>query len=417
MSGDLFVPSDTLTGREVVQGRRTRDGLLFVGVLWLGLGLAHLAASAGRAALIELVCGGLLLALLGVAWSGEPRRSRLAAHGSVGISMVALALLGASGGRGPETSLMLLGAMPIFILHQIQGRLASAWLGLATFVLVMVGAVQVLGAAADPDAAAAMGWRWLLALATMVFLGALGVSERLALAEVERRLSTRNGALRAAHERIRAQEAALREALAEAREQAVRDSLTGTFNRRWFDDALGMEVQRARRNQAALVLLVLDVDRFKRINDRCGHPVGDAVLRKLAELLQLVFRRTDMVCRLGGDEFAVLMPSSKPRRTLEAVERLLEQVRLAQVEGLPPGRRLAISVGWACFDARPDPDAPTYEGVNDAEIGLLLLRRADLALYEAKRRGGDAVVTEDQVPEGSLDSLPPVELVRRQGSA
>lgn len=410
-SGDLDAE---LLSRDQVQVRRTRDGVLFVAVLWLGLGLMHAGLGAPRTAAIELVCGLLNMGLLFLAWAGEPRRSAVAGRASVGLALVTLSVLALQGGGMDTPALLLLTGMPIFILHQIEGRPASLWLVASFLVLLLYLATDMQGLT-SPEPITTTSMHWLKAFILMSFLAALGVSERVALLQVERRLAIRNGALRAAHDRIRAQEKALRQALAEAREQAIRDPLTSTFNRRWFDDALAMEIRRCRRQSSSLVLLVMDVDRFKRINDRHGHPVGDAVLRQVATLLSESFRSTDMVCRLGGDEFAVLMPTSNPRRTLEAVERFLVRIREAQVEGLPSSRKLAMSIGWACFDARPDPEAPTYEGLTDQDIALTLLRRADDALYECKRRGGNGVVTEQEAPAGGLDTIPPTEVESEGG--
>jgi len=388
--------------------------VLIVAVLWVGLGLMHAGMGAPRTAAPELVCGLLNLVLLLLAWAGEPRRSRVAAQGSVALSLLTIGLLAAPQSGADGAGLMLLAGMPIFTLHQVEGRQVTLWLFISGLVLLLYLGIELRGAelpGAELGEAelSGGGMRWTNAFVLMVFLGSLGISERLALKQVERRLATRNGALRAAHDRIRLQERALREALAEAREQAIRDPLTGAFNRRWFDDALAMEIRRCRRQSTALVLLVMDVDRFKRINDRCGHPVGDAVLRAVAGLLTEIFRSTDMVCRLGGDEFAVVMPTSKPLRTLEAVERFLAALTETRVEGVPANRRLAMSIGWACFDARPHPEAPTYEGLTDTDIALTLLRRADDALYESKRRGGGQVVTEEEVPPGAMDTYPPAD--------
>lgn len=160
-------------------------------------------------------------------------------------------------------------------------------------------------------------------------------------------------------------------------ERATRDPLTGLPNRAAFDEALAQEVAAAARTSPPTLLLV-DLDRFKLVNDTDGHLAGDAVLEAVAEVLRSHVRPTDLVCRLGGDEFTVLLPRCAPARGLQVARRLLTAAR--KEPGLSsPGARVTLSIGlgWAA--------AP-----HDGE-GLVAL--ADTALYEAKAAGGDAVVS------------------------
>lgn len=173
----------------------------------------------------------------------------------------------------------------------------------------------------------------------------------------------------------------LREAL---RHQAIRDPLTGLFNRRYMQETLDRELSRAQRNQHSLGLLFVDLDHFKHFNDRHGHEAGDTVLRAFGELLRTRLRVEDIVCRYGGEEFVLIMPEAKLEATLERAEALrasvqaLNVLHLDQVIG-----GVTVSIGLAMF--------PEHGATGD-----LLLRAADQALYQAKEKGRDRV----EVAEG-----------------
>jgi diguanylate cyclase (GGDEF)-like protein len=157
-----------------------------------------------------------------------------------------------------------------------------------------------------------------------------------------------------------------------------RDGLTGLPNRRAFDEELAREVARAARSGAPLALVVLDVDRFKAVNDGHGHPAGDAVLREVAARAAAAIRQGDLAARLGGEEFALLLPGAD----LSGAAELAERVRAA-VAGAPvpaAGQSIAVTVSLGCAALAP------------GEAPEALLGRADARLYEAKRTGRDRVV-------------------------
>jgi two-component system chemotaxis family response regulator WspR len=160
------------------------------------------------------------------------------------------------------------------------------------------------------------------------------------------------------------------------------DGLTGIANRRYFDDYLEAEWRRARREQAELSLLLIDVDDFKRYNDTYGHVAGDEVLRRIAAALQDACKRpADLAVRFGGEEFALILPKT----TAGGVRMLGEMVRLA-VAGLgishsaaSTGDRVTVSCGGATL-------VP-----GEGEVPARLIELADIGLYRAKHDGKNRV--------------------------
>jgi len=169
-------------------------------------------------------------------------------------------------------------------------------------------------------------------------------------------------------------------AMKELRLLATRDALTGLLNRRAFDALLAEEVERARRLEHPLALVVLDLDYFKNINDLHGHPVGDAVLAAAARIFEAEVRTIDRVARIGGEEFAVMLMETSAAEATIVAKRLVSAVRARPVV-LADGTSLAVTVsaGVAAL--------PPY-GESDASF----LKTADEALYEAKRKGRDRAV-------------------------
>ena len=152
--------------------------------------------------------------------------------------------------------------------------------------------------------------------------------------------------------------------------QAMHDPLTGLPNRRMLIDELGRAVARSQRSGRPFGLVYLDIDGFKQLNDRWGHAEGDRALRSLAAWLRGAVRATDLPSRLSGDEFAVLVEGD---RAEDAVKRLTERLRADELPHAPgDGSRLAVSIGSVIADG--------------SETEEDLLRRADLAMYEDKRR-------------------------------
>jgi diguanylate cyclase (GGDEF)-like protein len=169
--------------------------------------------------------------------------------------------------------------------------------------------------------------------------------------------------------------AELRQALDEARQQMQIDPLTRLYNRGAFDAALRRYVEISQASGQTLALVLLDLDHFKAINDRYGHPVGDAVLTAFADLLSRSFLRADdLVARCGGEEFAVLLFVNDTAQVARLIETLFERLRGLRLPMLQDGV-LTCSGGYALLGP----------GGNGDE----LVRRADQALYQAKRDGRD----------------------------
>ncbi len=164
------------------------------------------------------------------------------------------------------------------------------------------------------------------------------------------------------------------------RSQAIRDPLTGLFNRRYMEESLEREVRRAGRSATPLGIIMLDIDHFKRFNDELGHEAGDTLLSALCTFLRAHIRAEDIACRYGGEEFTLILPEASLDATRERAEQLREGVRLLRVpyrgDVLGP---VTLSLGVATF---PDHGAS----------GHALLLAADAALYRAKHEGRDRLV-------------------------
>ena len=161
--------------------------------------------------------------------------------------------------------------------------------------------------------------------------------------------------------------------LAQTQRMADTDGLTGVANRRLFDLTLTREVERARREDASVSLLLLDLDHFKTFNDKHGHLAGDEALKAFGRALAAESRASDLVARYGGEEFAIVLPSCPPEEAIEVAERVCAAVR--ELDAAAP---LTVSVGTASFP---------LDGATSDE----LLRAADAALYSSKRGGRDRV--------------------------
>ena len=164
-------------------------------------------------------------------------------------------------------------------------------------------------------------------------------------------------------------------------EQAVRDPLTGLYNRRYLFEALDKEVHRVERYGSTASLVLFDVDDFKRINDTLGHAAGDEVLRRLRVIVEEIIRPVDSFARIGGEEFALLLPETAQLDALLVAERIRAAIARRRIL---PDRRVTVSGGVATVPQ----DARTVDEVE---------RAADQALYWAKRNGKDLCAVASEV--------------------
>jgi two-component system cell cycle response regulator len=172
----------------------------------------------------------------------------------------------------------------------------------------------------------------------------------------------------------------LRQSVTNTMALAVTDDMTGLYNRRYFDRHLGVMLGKAQTQERDMALMILDIDHFKSVNDTYGHDIGDAVIREFAVRLKRNIRGIDLACRFGGEEFVVLMPDTDFRQAELIAERVRQSIG-DRVFDVGAGRPLSVTVSAG---------VTLNESVSDSPESLI--KRADVALYRAKREGRNRVV-------------------------
>ena len=174
----------------------------------------------------------------------------------------------------------------------------------------------------------------------------------------------------------------LRSSVQHSIELAVTDPLTGLYNRRYLDTHMPLLLERSVTRERPLSVLVIDIDRFKSVNDAYGHDAGDLVIREFSKRIRMTIRGIDLACRFGGEEFVVVLPDTDATTAEAIAERLRQEIAASPFDVGPEIRGLNItaSVGVSAL-SRP------------GETAELLLKRADMALYEAKNSGRNRVVS------------------------
>jgi len=162
-------------------------------------------------------------------------------------------------------------------------------------------------------------------------------------------------------------------------ELATTDGLTGLFNRRHFLEVAENELQRSKRNQFKCTLMMVDIDHFKRVNDSYGHPAGDQVIIKIAEILSDSMRKYDIVGRLGGEEFSMMLMDCDVEQAKEIADRLCSKISNEKIYYSKRTITVSVSIGLSQLE-------PEDEDIDQASV------RADRALYQAKEQGRNQVV-------------------------
>jgi len=175
----------------------------------------------------------------------------------------------------------------------------------------------------------------------------------------------------------------LRQELELAKEESLRDGLTGTYNRRAFDDRLQALVERNLIHRQDFALLVLDIDDFKQVNDTYGHPVGDRVILAIANTCNQMVRSDDFLARYGGEEFVIILPGASRRNAVKKAKHICQTINSTRYtldrDEIDGSLSLTVSIGVTAFKRGDTADA--------------VLERADQALYKAKRAGKNTVIS------------------------
>jgi diguanylate cyclase (GGDEF)-like protein len=176
------------------------------------------------------------------------------------------------------------------------------------------------------------------------------------------------------HDELKKKNRQLEDMLTKVETLATMDSLTGLSNRRRFETILENEFRRSVRYQHSLSCMMIDIDHFKEVNDMFGHQIGDTVLKEIAQVIQSNIREVDTAARWGGEEFTVLSPNTPTKNAKIAAARILKAISRQAFTGLGD-QKITVSIGIAGL---PDSSIDTQEK---------LVHAADLALYEAKKKG------------------------------
>jgi len=159
---------------------------------------------------------------------------------------------------------------------------------------------------------------------------------------------------------------------------AITDSLTGLYNRRFFFAFAENEIERSKRYNKNLSIIMMDIDHFKKVNDSFGHQIGDQVLKEIADICLSILRKVDLMCRYGGEEFAVLLPETEGAEAAHAAERMCTAISSLRLKNEKGDVSVSVSIGVAELDS----SRGSFEK---------LLAAADTALYTAKETGRNRV--------------------------
>ena len=168
----------------------------------------------------------------------------------------------------------------------------------------------------------------------------------------------------------------MKESISLLYEAAIRDEKTGLYNSKFFETILDMEIEKVKRRQQKLSLFMIDIDYFKKINDKYGHLKADKLLVRLAEVLTKQFRKSDIISRFGGEEFFILLPETDLKKAKKITSRLRTAIKSDKML-----KKYEIAISGGLTEFKKKDTKKTFE------------QRADKALYQAKKQGGDRFVS------------------------
>ena len=212
----------------------------------------------------------------------------------------------------------------------------------------------------------------------MVFMNHRIRLERNRQQELENRVTERTVELSSVNEKMQEQLQKINVLQEKLREEAIRDPLTGLFNRRYLEDTLIREIARAQRENYAISFMLLDIDHFKQINDLYGHRAGDIVLITLSGELKSQIRVADIPCRIGGEEFLLVLPGMSEEMSRLRAEHFRKQIEAMRIPHAGNSLNLTVSMGIASYP-------------KNGEGWEALYHAADQALYRAKQKGRNRV--------------------------
>jgi diguanylate cyclase (GGDEF)-like protein len=195
---------------------------------------------------------------------------------------------------------------------------------------------------------------------------------------LEQRVQDRTSDLQTSNKNLKTQLRKINKLQARLLEEAIRDPLTGLYNRRFMNENLSLEIAKAKRMNFPITIFFLDIDHFKRLNDRYGHQAGDRILKEIGEILEKGLRAGDFACRYGGEEFLMVLPGMPKEKAKITAERILLKIKNISLPNLEDAAKVTVSIGISVYP-------------QDATLIDELIFAADQALYFAKLKGRNRV--------------------------
>jgi len=218
------------------------------------------------------------------------------------------------------------------------------------------------------------GTQWVLTIIMLVLFSFIGDH----LSTLRRKIRSNKELLLSQKEQLEITHRELKSVLRQMSEKAIKDELTNLYNRHQFSETLHVQISLANQSENPLGMLLLDVDKFKNVNDTHGHLAGDKILRAFSLVQENCLRKTDFLARYGGEEFVILLPDTDYLTLIDIAERIRAFVESLKFEDIAPGFNITVSIGGTHYHVRETVDE--------------MMDRADKALYEAKDGGRNQVI-------------------------